>query len=261
MSLILLDSSVLTQETRLWLSFLPTRPSDLTIKSVNNFIRAAKSHGYWNLFDRFNLFAQDKQANAVYSIKNPTSTPCTEVNSPSWVAYRGYSGNGSSSYVNSNTAPSTGINFTQDLASFGLYSITNSVHTGVDAGTITSTNTKASVLRTRFTGDVSHYRINESSVPLITAPANNNSTGLFGVYRTGSTATEILRNGVSLGTSVYASDGLSTVPFYIGALNIDNVASQFTDRQISLFYTASGSLPAMTFYNDFNTYLKTPLGI
>ena len=99
---IVLDGVTLLPETKSWLAVLPSRPSAQVINAVNTFIRTCIADGNWQLLDRFWLFAQDIQANAVYSIVNPTSTACTQVNSPTWTQYQGYTGNGSNMYLNTN---------------------------------------------------------------------------------------------------------------------------------------------------------------
>ena len=53
-------------------------------------------------FDRLWIHGLSNQIAARTSFVNPTSTPLTEVNSPTWTAYQGYKGNGTTSYLNLN---------------------------------------------------------------------------------------------------------------------------------------------------------------
>src|SRR3990167_3240033 len=70
--------------------------------AVNTLIRQLKADGNWNHLDRFWIHATEYQQNARISVKIPSSTAITEVNSPTWLANFGYMGDAATSYLNTN---------------------------------------------------------------------------------------------------------------------------------------------------------------
>jgi hypothetical protein len=245
---IVLSDQQLLAETKAWLKVLPSRPAPKVVYAVNDFIKTCKQDGTWQLLDRFWLFAQDKQANAVYSIVNPSSTACTEVNSPSWTAYRGYTGNGTSSYLNSNyNETSNGVNFTQNSASIFVYSRTNeNAATTVEIGHSDATN--KTFIACRSTANQVSIPINMSSGVGSPALANTDGSGFFQLSRTASNLSTCYRNGGSLGTSNQVSNGIVNNNMYICADNLAGVASLFSVKQISIAAVGGGGINASKFY-------------
>ena len=256
---IVLSSVVgLLPETKAWLAVLPSKPNTLVINSVNNFIRAAKANGYWTLLDRLVLFAQDKQVNAVYSIVNPTSTPCTEVNSPTWGAYIGYTGNGSNMYINTNLAPSNGVNYTLNSSTAIIYSGTNSAINSLDFGCSNAATTNYLGFWTKYTDNKSYCYVNEGTTGV--NGSITSSLGLFQISRTASNVVTVYQNGTSYLNGTSTSTGRCTVNCFVLARNNNGTPDLFSSRRISLFILAAGNITASTINSDIVTYLQTPLG-
>ena len=256
---IVLSSVVgLLPETKAWLAVLPSKPNTLVINSVNNFIRAAKANGYWTLLDRLVLFAQDKQVNAVYSIVNPTSTPCTEVNSPTWGAYIGYTGNGSNMYINTNLAPSNGVNYTLNSSTAIIYSGTNSAINSLDFGCSNAATTNYLGFWPKYTDNKSYCYVNEGTTGV--NGSITSSLGLFQISRTASNVVTVYQNGTSYLNGTSTSTGRCTVNCFVLARNNNGTPDLFSSRRISLFILAAGNITASTINSDIVTYLQTPLG-
>lgn len=238
-----------SKETTTWTAQCGTYPSATTVYAVNQFILAENSNGNWALYDRFWLFAQDIQANARKSIKNPTSTDITEVNTPSWSSGLGYTGNGTSSYENSNFTPSTdGVNYTLNSASMFVYSRTNSAVTSVEIGSNTTSGGFA-YMHCKYS-DNSAYAFTNNNGSINVSGAVSSSIGFFAWERTASNADKIMRNGVNLGTSAGASYTLPGQKVYIGARNANGTAVAFSSRQLSFAGVGGGGIDYLKAFNN-----------
>lgn len=252
---VVLSQRFLLSETKAWLAVLPSRPSQKTITAVNNFIRTCKADGNWTLLDRFWLYAQDKQVNVVYSIVNPTSTPCTEVNSPTWTQYQGYTGNGTNMYLNTNYIPSTnGVQYTLNSSSCGVYSRTNSSIAAYDIGATNGTN--ATAMACKWSDNLAYFSINANTSVSVGV---TNSLGLFSSSRVSATSLIGYQNGSNIVSGSPASVSVPTVSCFVLARNVSGVASNFSSRQISIAFVGGGGIDQLKFYNAVQT-LKSQIG-
>jgi hypothetical protein len=90
-------------------------PSATDLANYNNFSVALKSAGVWSHLDVCYLFAAATQTAALVNIIKPGTYNATAEESPTFTAYEGFTGNGTSSYLNSNYNPdSNGTNYTLD---------------------------------------------------------------------------------------------------------------------------------------------------
>jgi hypothetical protein len=243
----------LQAETALWLNTIPNPASALEINAINQFIGQCKQDGNWQLIDCFWLFAQSNQANSRLCIKRPSATACTEVNSPSWTAYRGFTGNGTTSYLNSNYNETTnGVNFTQNSASIFVYSRTNeNAATTAEIGHSDATN--KTFLVCRSTANQISIPINMSGGAGSPALSNTDGSGLFQLSRTASNLSTCYRNGTSLGTSAQVSNGIVNNNMYICADNLNGAAALFSVKQIAIAGVGGGNIDAVKFNNAIQT--------
>jgi hypothetical protein len=100
-----------------------TLPSAAVQVKQNNLLKELIAAGIWAKLDVFYLFAQDGQAEfGTLNWKAPLLYQSTLVNSPTFTSNKGFAGNGSSSYINTNFNPSTGgVNYVRNNASVVLY--------------------------------------------------------------------------------------------------------------------------------------------
>lgn len=159
------------------------------------------TNGIWAKLDALYIFATDTSAHALLNVKSTSFVP-TLVNAPTFTADRGFTGNGTSSYVDSNFNPTTsGGQFTQNSACFGAWSLTTATAAGsvVDAGWISTNGTfvRCKALSGSYSG-----RVNQGTSDTF---AVADGAGLFSVNRSASNATQHYRNASSLGTSATVS--------------------------------------------------------
>ena len=240
----------------LWLNQLSIQPTQTFITNLNVFVNTLKSTGIWGELDRLWLFATEQEQHASISLVNPTSTPLSIGVQPTWTANVGYSGNGTSTYLNTNyTATINANKWTLNSASLGIYSRSNMpAATKLSMGAEDAASSgKYMGIALRWTGNSPLFRLNTSNILIGSV---TDTRGFFAVQRTSSTAVEIFRNGISLATGSVIVTGLCDTQVAILSQRTGGGASNFDDKQISLAYIGSGNINQTAFYNaiqDFAT--------
>lgn len=222
--------------------------------AVNNLILQLQADGNWSELDRFWIHATENQQNARVSLVNPTSTQITEVNSPTWTADRGYTGDGATMYLNTNYNPNTdGIHYSLNSASLGVYSRVNSDNFQIDIGACDVSSPVSFSQLDIKEGNVIYANVNDYN-SLFTA--NINSLGMFTTLRSaGSIA--IYKNGVLLTSLVQASSKVPNLNLFLLARNTAGIATVFSNRQLSISYAGSGAINQTTFYNAIQAFATT----
>ena len=137
-------------------------PAAVEQKLYNDLIAGLKADGVWPLLDRIFVLAAENTQSALTSLKAPTSTAATAV-SPSFTTDRGYTGNGSSAYVNSNFDPSVGTNnYTRDSACLFAWSNTSGQQDGGLVGHGFGTPGAGTRLNTLYFDNNCRWDINDS---------------------------------------------------------------------------------------------------
>lgn len=180
------------------------------------------------------IAAHDAQAARLNWLKNNFNL--TAVSSPTFTTDRGYAGNGTTSYMETDFNPSTGgaHNFVQDGASIGIWSRSNVNNSGqFDIGCGTSTgaglNSRSSLANTMrgsitTTGASSNYGSNTTSV------------GHFALVRTSSSLTTGYIDGSSVGTASTASTGVPSA-----TINLMRAGgANYSTRQLAAAYIGGG---------------------
>lgn len=253
---VVLSGVNLLPETKSWLAVLPSRPSTPYIIAINTFIKTLIADGNWNELDRLWVFAQEILAYGFISLPNPTSTQITAPTvTPTFTANQGLAGNGATMYVTTNYTPSIdGVKWTQNSASFGLYTRTaQAASSEIIMGSYNGVSL-GSFMTPRFTGDSSLYVVNSATNQ---TTANTVTQGLFATSRAAAGAEKMWRNGVNLATSAQASVAVSDKPLFILAWNNNGVASNFSTNQTSMAFIGSGAIDQLKLYTAFQTFATT----
>lgn len=114
-----------------------TAPSASQQTLQNTLVTDLKTAGVWDKLDVFYCFATDGDSDfATLNWKAPSSHQVTKINSPTFTADSGFTGDGSSSYLDTNYNPATsGTNYTLNDASISIWNNTfvlNNFITGVN---------------------------------------------------------------------------------------------------------------------------------
>lgn len=256
----------LLPQTKIWLSQLTVKPSISYTNAVNKLIRQLVIDNNWNSLDRFWIFATEQKQHAQICIKSLSSL--TEVSSPSWVANRGYTGNGTTSYLNTNFRPYLdGTNWTPKTPAvgapyseaFGIYSRTESQSTGCDIGTNQGGVQGSSryQLFIRNTSDLITVGLaaNASDTKTLTS-----SLGLISGCRNDTTTVEFWARGISLGTATRTAvgfPGATTTSKAAICCSRPDLPNSFTTRQYSMAYFGNSSIDQLKLYNAFQTFATT----
>lgn len=230
-----------------------TPPTDARKTLINNCVVSLKSTGVWSKLDALYLFAAADSQAALINWKNPGTFNATTANGPTFTADRGYTGNGTDSYVDSNFNPTTASlpNFVQNSAVIFGWSLTSGQNDngfiGYGAG---SFNTRVT---TRTTGDLMRFRANSSGGGVDVA--NTNGSGLYASNRSASTTNTGYKNGSSVGTSSEASAAPDNATFTAG-----RASSGFSTNQIAAF-GFGGSLASGEHSNLYSAILAYMQGV
>ncbi|HTA82697.1 MAG TPA: hypothetical protein VK783_07190 [Bacteroidia bacterium] len=241
----MLFNSYLLPETTAYLAQCTTQPSAKWTNALNTLIRQLIIDGNWQQLDRMWIFAAEgARQNARINVVNPanTGTWVSEVDPThlTWTADYGYTGNGSSSYLNTNFNPSTAANYKTTNANYGIYSQSNARFTSsVDIGATDGTNIIGGQIN-RASNMGPEFYINSSVNDLVASTSA--STGLYSIVRTGSTASALWVNGTSILTSTTSSTAIPSKNVYILGYNNNGTASNFSTRPISIGFLGSGGI-------------------
>ena len=244
-------------ETYAYLSQLTTQPSALWTGALNNFIRQLIIDGNWQLLDRLWIFAADNQQNARVSIVNPTSTPVTEVGSPTWTKDVGYTGNGSSMYLNTNYNPtSNGVNFVLNNACMGIYTSGADTLNNFNIGAWNNSSFDG-LSYLNINGTNGQYGLNLNSGGNGDAHSVGASTGLQVVTNAASGTNAQYFNGSLISTNTAYPTILLNADLFVFCANEYGTTDDYSNATVGMAFLGSGSINQLKLYNAWNTFLST----
>lgn len=214
---------------------MSSQPDTTRKGHINTAIVALKAAGIWALLDEcWFMAAHDSQAGLLGWKRNKD---LVAVNAPTFTADRGYAGNGTTSYLNTQFIPSThGVNYIRNDASAGVYSRTDSAVNVCDFGG-DKNSSNAFDFRVRYDASNGEVRVNSTTGPV--GFSNANSLGLFVGRRTASNAIQAYKNGSSVATSTTASTVVLDIAFYIGGMNRAGVLTIPSSRQYAFAFVGA----------------------
>lgn len=243
-------------ETTALIARFTTPPDATRTTKINDLIYALKTAGVWAKLDALYVMAaadaQAAQRNWIADAFNLTPT-----SSPTFDADRGYTGNGTSSYLDTGFNPTTQAataKYIRDSAHVGLWSRSSgqisSNNSGKDMGATTLLG-----LWLRGTADTAAWAINSTigSIGNLVTAANTDGSGHFLFNRSTSSALQSYRNGGSLGTSTKTSTGIPNSNITIGKSG----ASQFVNRQFAAAHIGQSldATETAAFYTALQAYM------
>lgn len=189
--------------------------TDATYKdAINQFILDLKAASIWTKFDRLWLFANQDATAALMDIKALENA--TPVNAPAFTAGRGYAGNGSTSYLNTNFVPSThGVNYTLNSALMAAEVVSVGAIQGSAIMGMSINGVATTQIFPRFSDGNAYGDVNSNSAGDMAAVNANADGALFMVQRTASNAAALYRNNVLLDDTAAASTSLPAVAIFV----------------------------------------------
>jgi hypothetical protein len=186
---------------------------------VNTLILGLKADGVWTLLDRLWLFAAESSTQALRDLV--ARSAATAVDNPTFTTDRGFTGNGSSSYINTGYVPSTHkVALAQDSAHLSLYTTAFTTNAVFGFG---GANPQLHI-HAPFSDGKFYARMNANGGAGKGAAL---TTGLYIGDRSAAGAIAYARNGADIGTDTEASTGVPSSALYIGAMNDNGTAAGF----------------------------------
>ena len=183
-------------------------PTDARKGLIDNLIGSLKSAGAWSKLDSFYVPAAHDQQAARLNWVSPFGQSLVEVNSPTWTANLGYTGNGSSSYVHTGVAMNALTKFQLNdahISAYGMADVTaaDQYFWGVTSGA------RAVLVTDRSDGfHTITYRMNTSSDTSIAGAGGSKAHWL--VNRVGAADTSVYKNGTLVNNSATSSTAVSS---------------------------------------------------
>lgn len=187
-------------------------------------------------------------------MKNPGFFTALEKNSPTWSPNLGYTGNGSSMYLDTTFVPFTdGVNYTLNSACVGAYNRT----TGNHAGEIFGINQGGKIaLYPQFSDGKSYYSANASTEANFTS---SDRVSALNIVRSNSTTVALYNRGASQNSQSITSVSVPSGRMFVLANNQSGTANNWSNKEISAFWMGSGSINQSLFYTALQN-LATDIG-
>ena len=237
---------------------MSVEPDNTRKALTNSTIVALKSAGIWEDLDLlYCLAAHDAQA-ARLNWRNPSTYTCALVNAPAYTVDRGYQGDGSTSYLNTQWQPGThGVRYADYDASLWVWSRTDAQVDGCDIGTrSTSPNSRESSIFTKHSSGALLMRINQGNIGGATTDMAN-SMGLYGAQRVDDSSTIYRwKDGAAVAPATGSNHAFTGRPTANLGVCARIGALSYSPRQIA-FAAAGASLAGKeaAFYSIINDYM------
>lgn len=240
-------------DAQLYFDLCSPQPTDDRKNLYNDFIVGCKADGNYSEIDRMWIFAAEDEQNALISLvingagNLGDHTEIVGISSPAYVTDRGYTGNGSTSYLDTNYNPSADhVKYTQNSGSHGTYTRTDVNESKVDLGISGDIE-----IASRWS-NVFYSMVNQPEFGV----SNSDSRGFFCCERTASILQTAYKNGSSVGTNVGSSHALANTNIFICAANNGSGSPSFMGtKQIAFSFIGSGAIDISALYGRVQTFM------
>jgi len=241
------------QALALFARMSPT-PSPSRKVYINRLISSLVGAGVWSKLDMLQVYAADAQANALLNWVS-TSYNASAVSSPTFTADRGFTGNGSSSYLDTGYNASLASGWTQNSHTFGRW-LRSGTAGGTDFGAEDTLNLRGGYIQSNI--GVDNYVTYDSGT---TDSQSTSPIGNITVTRSIAGSFDVYKDGVFVTTKSAASRQAANLNMYALCRNLDSVASGFSDSQTMFVYAGAGMTGAdiLALQNALQAY-KTAVG-
>ena len=207
-------------------------------------------------FDRLWIHGLSNNIAARTSFVNPTSLIASAVNNPTFTPNLGYTGDGISSYLNSNYNPRLdGINYTLNECGLFVY-VQQNIYGLICAMGAYTAPFDVSVIYPQYVSGQGLYYLNNFSPDAL---MNQNSVGLSSIRRIDANIIESYKNGILNAADGRAVTSTPNTNIYIGGQSINGTFARGYYGTISASGIGSGNINQLNFYNSLQA-LATSLG-
>ena len=230
-------------------------PSESQQILQDSLVKDLKTAGVWDKLDVFYVFATDGDSDfATLNWKAPSSFQSTKVNSPTFTSNSGFTGDGSSSYLDLNYNPSANkINLDLNNNSIGVYQ-TNPSAVGVMISAFDSGSSFFEL--NNDNGNTRIISFNMSTLGDVPSVGANSQDGLWVSTRNNSSDYSIYRNDLNIASPPRPSIAIPNVNTRILARSNN---SFYGAGEISMGFVGSylDSTNVSDFYNAWNSYFTS----
>ena len=216
-----------------------TLPSTGQQTLQNQLVVDLKTDGIWSKLDTFGVFATDGSSDFAL-IDWKRLSDYTAINSPTFTINQGFTGNGTSSYIDTNFQPINGTNYAQNSAHFMVYCYANDSASTYYGGAL---DTTPSVIRSLNFGGrdgsnrFSTVAINSTSSDVTATNSVVDDTGFNLITRTNSTTVKAYKDNTLINTFTNSSSLTSyqlARNIFLLARNLNGAANSFATRKLSI---------------------------
>lgn len=222
-----------------------TLPSASQQALQNQLVLDLKTAGIWSKLDSFAVFATDGDADFAL-IDWINLSQYTAINSPTFTSNSGFTGNGTSAYMDTNFNPSTsGVNFIRDDASIYVY-----VKTAATVG-IFKVLASYGINNLGMCNESNvRQRLNQASSNIPTA-VDLGGTGMKSINRATSVGTELFNNTTQFSRTIASQPVINATTILLTGPNL------FSNAEISMFAMGASLISQNTsFVNTYNNYIN-----
>lgn len=194
-------------EARAAFAAMTVQPSDALKVLYNTAIMGLKAAGTWAKRDLIYLLNVETAQAARVNLKTPGTYDLTATGGPTFTAKVGYAGNGTTAYLDTGFNPATaGGQFIRDSANLTA----GSLKLGTDAGLLIAQIVlgSSSYIYPRFTDSTTYARANSSAAVELASVTDGRA--VWSINRSGASAAQLYKDGVSVGTGADASVALAS---------------------------------------------------
>jgi hypothetical protein len=223
--------------------------------AVDTAVCGMVTDGNWSLMDAFYVFAINSTANANLNWISP-SFSLTVNGTCTFTANQGYTGDGSTCFLNTGYNTNTGTNWALNSAAMGACDFSASTPS---SATLVIGNHDASTFSGIETYANGHMEgpVNSTSLPQL---SRTNSQGLAVISRTNSSNVAYYLNGAAVSGSPVTelSSAVTNANVYVLALNSNGTAADFSSDQVGAAFASGGltSTQVTQIRNRLNTYFS-----
>ena len=215
-----------------------TDPTQQT--AINTLVKGMKADGTWTKMKAIYPFVGGTASTHKWNLKDPRDLDAAFrlVFNGGWThSSNGATPNGTNGYADTKLVPSSVL--AQNSSHLSYYSRTASAASVAgEIGSVKTTVTHSYFhTHLRYTGDIYYMLLASNTSPIV---SNNTSQGFFNGSRTNSTSIAHFRNGVNLGNALSPSVALNSLNVFLGALNIDGTAANFSTKQTAFSSIGDG---------------------
>jgi hypothetical protein len=248
--------TVQNAEASTLIAAMSVAPNDTRKAAIDTLVGSLKSTSIWSTIDRLFVFAAHDAQAARLNWVSPGGTAAAEVSAPTFTTDRGYAGNGTSSYVNTQWVPNTGTNFTQNDACALIWA--RSAMSGTRHG-VSDGSSQACIIR--MDSSTAERSLMNTAAANGTNITIGGDTGLIGLERRsadGATTIYAYRNGVFQNSAAVASVARASQAVFLGGLDASGSLANPNTMQFSAFVSAAslGDTKQGQLYAALNTYMQ-----